>query len=155
MGGRHVPRRRPAFGPGQVVELEPDLALLAELHTQAFTDTLQIQIEADDPNPNRAERIAGGVAEVMQERQAVAMENVTPQERVNITMLDRPTPGRPASPQTRSLALAGGLLGLLVGFILVFLLDYMDETFRGSADVVRRLGIPVVGVVPGQEKGRA
>src|SRR4030095_1462970 len=66
----------------------PD-ALLGELHTQAFTATLHIQIDADDPDPARAERIAGGFAEVMQERQTAAMANVSPQERINVTVLDR------------------------------------------------------------------
>jgi capsular polysaccharide biosynthesis protein len=124
-------------------------ALLGELHTQAFSDTLQIQIDVDDADPARAERIAGAFAEIAQERQNAAMTSVPVAERVNLTLLDRPTPGRLFSPQTRSIALAGGLLGLLVGFILVFVLDYLDETFRGPADVERSLGLPVVGVVPG------
>jgi len=128
-------------------------ALLGKLHTQAFTDTLHIQIDVDDADPTRAERIAGAFAEVVQERQAAAMATIPSQERVNVSMLDRPTPGRLFAPQTRSLALAGGLLGLLVGLILVFLLDYADETFRGAIDVQRTLELPVVGVVPSPSSG--
>ncbi len=130
-------------------------ALLGKLRTQAFTDTLQIQIDVDDSDPARAERIAGAVAEVVQERQAAAMASVPSQERVNVSILDRPTPGRRSAPQTRSLVLAGGLLGLLVGIILVFLLDYADETFRGAGDIERRLTLPVLGVIPRElERGR-
>lgn len=123
-------------------------ALLARLHTQAFTDTLHIQIDVDDADPARAERIAGGFAEVAQERQAAAMASVPAQERVNLSILEGAAPGRLFSPQTRSLVLAGALLGLLFGMVLVFILDYMDETFRGAADVQRSLDLPVVGVVP-------
>jgi capsular polysaccharide biosynthesis protein len=124
-------------------------ALLAKLHTRAFTDTLHIEIDADDSDGARAERIAGAFGDVMQERQAAAMADVAPQERVNVNVLDRPTSARPAGPQTRSVALGGALLGLLVGFVLVFFLDYIDETFRSSRDVAARLGVPVLGVVPG------
>jgi polysaccharide biosynthesis transport protein len=122
--------------------------LLGKLHTQAFTDTLHIQIDADDSDPVRAERIAATFAAVVQERQAAAMAAVPEQERVNVSVLDRATPGRLFAPQTRALALGGGLLGLLVGLILVIVLDYMDETFRGASDVERSLGLPVIGIVP-------
>ena len=81
-----------------------------------------------------------------------AMATVREQERVNLSILDRPTPGRLFAPQTRSLALAGGLLGLLCGLMLVLVLDYADETFRGAGDVERSLGLHVVGVVPPEDR---
>jgi capsular polysaccharide biosynthesis protein len=128
----------------------PVEALLAQLHTQAFTETLHIQIDVDDADPARAQGIAAAFAEIAQERQTAAMASVPTQERVNLSILDRPTPGRLIAPQTRSLVLAGGLLGLLVGAMLVFVLDYADETFRGAAEVERVLELPLVGVIPAQ-----
>src|SRR5207342_2555099 len=117
------------------------------LHTQAFPDTMHIQIDADDADGARAERIVAAFAAVAQERQAATMVDVPAQDRVNLSLLDRPSPARPSSPQTRSVVLAGGVLGLLVGAILVVVLEYADETFRGSSDVERSLGLRVIGVI--------
>ena len=122
-------------------------ALLGEIHTQSFPDTLHIQIDVDDADAARAERIAGAFAAVAQERQTAAMSAAPPDERVSLPALDRPTPGRLFAPQTRSLVLAGGLLGMLVGVILVFVIDYADERFHGASDVERSLGLRVVGVI--------
>ncbi len=126
--------------------------LLGKLHAQAFPDTMHIQIDVDDADPGRAERIAAAFASVVQDRQAAAMTDVPAQERVNLSVLDRPSPGRLSSPQTRSLVLAGGLLGLLVGMILLVGLDYADETFRSSSDVRRSLDLPIIGVVPAEAR---
>lgn len=128
--------------------------LLGKLRTQALPDTMHIQIDVDDADPVRAERIAAAFASVVQDRQAAAMADVPAQERVNLSVLDRASPGRLSSPQPRSLALAGGLLGLLVGMILLVALDYADETFRSSSDLERSLELPIIGVVPA-EAGRA
>jgi capsular polysaccharide biosynthesis protein len=122
--------------------------LLGRVTTQAFGDTLHIQIDVDDVEPARAERIAAAFADVVQERQTAAMASTPPEERLQLTVLERPTPARPFGPQTRSLVLAGALLGLLFGTVLVFALDYLDERFRGATDVERSLDLPVIGVVP-------
>jgi len=129
------------------LEMEAD-ALLTRLHTQAFPETLHVQIDIHDADPGRAERIAAGFADVVQERQAATMASLPAQERVNLALLERPTPARPFSPQTRSLVLAGSVLGVLFGTALVFVLDYLDETFRGPGEVERSLELPVIGVVP-------
>jgi capsular polysaccharide biosynthesis protein len=123
-------------------------ALLSRLTTQAFADTLHIQIDVDDVDPGRAERIAAGFADVVPERQAALMATVPLEERLTLTVLERPTSARLVGPQTRSLVLAGALLGLLFGTVLVFVLDFLDERFRGATDIERSLEVPVIGVVP-------
>ncbi|MCD6290710.1 MAG: hypothetical protein J7M34_09435 [Anaerolineae bacterium] len=44
-------------------------------------------------------------------------------------------------------------LGLVVGLALVFLLDYIDDSVRGRADL-ERMGIPVLGEIPRSKKRR-
>ena len=64
-------------------------------------------------------------------------------------------PAITAGPGTRGvldLALRG-LLGLLAGLALAFLLDYLDDTVRGAEDVERLLGVPALGEIP-PERGR-
>ena len=42
----------------------------------------------------------------------------------------------------------GGLLGVVVGFGLVFLLEFMDTSVKSSADITRRVDLPVLGMIP-------
>lgn len=104
-------------------------ALLGKIRTQVFPDTIHIQVDVDDVDPTRTERIAATIAEVVQERQRALMASVPDPERINIGAVDRPSPARLIAPQTRSSVLAMGLLGLLAGIILAFLLD----SFGGRA----------------------
>lgn len=122
--------------------------LLEKLHTQAFPDTLQIQIDVDDVDPERAELIASTTATVAKERQDALMAPVPQQERINLSFLDRPSAPRLFWPQTRVLVLAAGLLGLVVGVVLAFVLDYLDDTLKDSEDVERYLELPTLGAVP-------
>ncbi len=122
--------------------------LLSNVRTQAFTDAMHVQLDVDDVEPRRAEQIAAAFADVAQERHGALMASVPQQERVTLSPLDRPTAARLFSPQTRTVALAGGLLGLLAGIILVFLLEYLDDSIRDVDDVERTLTLPVLGVIP-------
>jgi capsular polysaccharide biosynthesis protein len=45
--------------------------------------------------------------------------------------------------------LAGGLFGLLVGFVVVFVLEWLEaDVLRTSEDVERHLGMAVLGLIP-------
>ncbi len=48
------------------------------------------------------------------------------------------------------------LAALVLGIVLAFLLDYLDDTVRGRADVEKAVGLPVLGSIPRvREKKRA
>jgi capsular polysaccharide biosynthesis protein len=130
-------------------------ALLAKIHTQAFPDTIQIQIDVDDVDPARAEQIAFTLATVVKERQDALMAPVPQQERINLGIVDRPSAPRLFWPQTRILVLAAGLLGLVVGVILAFFLDYLDDTLKDPEEVERHLALPILGLVPVASAGDA
>lgn len=51
-------------------------------------------------------------------------------------------------PNVRRSVLAAGLLGLLVGIGLAFVLDHLDSTIKTTEDVERRLQLPVLGLIP-------
>jgi capsular exopolysaccharide synthesis family protein len=42
----------------------------------------------------------------------------------------------------------GGLFGLVVGFGLVFLLEFTDTSVKSSVDITRRVDLPVLGMIP-------
>lgn len=122
-------------------------ALLARTSTQTIPDSLHIQIDVDDPDPGRAERLARAFAEVAQERQSAAVAPLPVQERVNVALLDRPSAPRLVWPQTLSIVLAGAVAGLLMGMVLAFVVDYLDDTLKTADDVYRSLGLWTLGAL--------
>ncbi|MCC6905553.1 MAG: lipopolysaccharide biosynthesis protein, partial [Anaerolineae bacterium] len=55
-------------------------------------------------------------------------------------------------PNTKINTIAGGILGLLVGLAIVFVLEYLEAgIIRSPEDVDRFLSIPVLGAIPPAE----
>lgn len=50
---------------------------------------------------------------------------------------------------------AGGILGLLIGVGLAFMLEFMSGTVRTPSDVVRQLNMPLLGQIPSQDDDEA
>jgi capsular polysaccharide biosynthesis protein len=44
--------------------------------------------------------------------------------------------------------LLGAVLGLVIAILLIFLLDYIDVTIKSPEELERRIGLPVLGIVP-------
>ena len=64
-------------------------------------------------------------------------------------VLDEPAgAGSNQSRQRLNAALAVGV-GLALGLALAFLLEYLDNSLRDSADAERVTGLPVLGAIPG------
>ena len=125
-------------------------ALLARVRAEAIVDQGYVQIDADDTDPARAERIAGAFANVFAQQQAAADVGKPQAERLYVDVLDRPSAATQIWPQTRVLLLAAALVGLLGAILLIFLLEYFDDTLKTSQDVERILGLSVLGRIPRQ-----
>ncbi len=54
----------------------------------------------------------------------------------------------PVYPNKNRSAMLGLLIGLALGVALALVLDHLDNTLKGADDVERRLGLPVLGLVP-------
>jgi capsular polysaccharide biosynthesis protein len=123
-------------------------AILGKITTQALADAIQVQVEVDDTDPLRAERIAAALGEIAQEQQAALMSWVPEGEQILVNVVDRPSPGRFVWPQARSILAGAALVGLVFGAFLALGLDYADDRVRTAADVSRWLGLPLLGAVP-------
>ena len=111
------------------VNLGPE-ELAGKVRTLAIPDVLHVQIEVEDVDPARAQRIAQSWAEVVQDQQMIAMVGVPEAEQVHLKVLDRASSGVPVSSGMRSVLAAAGLLGLLAGALLAFLIEYLDPSRR-------------------------
>lgn len=58
------------------------------------------------------------------------------------------TPLRPSMPRWQIMIPLGVLLGLIVGFGLSFMLEFVDTSIKGPSDVARRIDLPMLGMVP-------
>jgi len=67
----------------------------------------------------------------------------------NIAIVDpAEVPSSPFKPSLRKNLAVAIAIGLFGGVLLVFLFETLDDTLKTSADVERRIGAPVLGVVP-------
>jgi len=67
----------------------------------------------------------------------------------NVQVQDRAeVPGAPFSPNTRREWFTALMAGLLVAFGLAFGIEYLDDTIKTPEDVAKRLGLPLLGLVP-------
>lgn len=67
----------------------------------------------------------------------------------NILIIDRADiPEKPSSPRIVLNLLLSLVAGLLIGAVLAFILEQMDEAIADPAEVERRLGLPLLGAVP-------
>jgi succinoglycan biosynthesis transport protein ExoP len=72
----------------------------------------------------------------------------------NISIVDLATPpGAPSSPNMLLNMVLAALLGLGLGVLAALVLEVLDETLATPDDVEKKLGIPVLGVIPLLAKG--
>jgi capsular polysaccharide biosynthesis protein len=122
--------------------------LLGKIRAEAIIDQGYVQVDADDTDPERAERIAGAFAQVFAQQHAAADVGKPQAERLNVDVLDRPSAASQIWPQTRVLMVAAALVGLLGGIVLIFGMEYFDDTIKTADDVERLLSLPTLGLIP-------
>jgi len=57
-------------------------------------------------------------------------------------------PKSPIKPNKKLNLAIGGILGLMLGVMLIFFMEYMDNTIKTEEDIERTLGLPVLGLIP-------
>lgn len=56
-------------------------------------------------------------------------------------------PGAPVRPRPLTNSALAGMIGLMLAAMVVFLIEYLDNTLKTPEDVERALGVPVLGVI--------
>lgn len=109
--------------------------------TVADTQILQISYKSDDPSEAKVllEEITGEF--IATSKALVPNGNVTVIETVAL-------PENPVSPNKKMNIAIAFLLGLMISVGLVFLFEYMDNTYKSKEQLEKDLDIPVLGVIP-------
>jgi len=125
--------------------------LLGKLYVSPAGDTFTLQIEARDTDPEVAMTIAQTMAEVFAEERDAWNQRQDKRDRIEVSILDAVwnLGYQQYSPNTRVNTVAGGLIGLLVGMLVVFFLEWLEQdVIRSANDVERTIQVAVLGSIP-------
>ena len=129
--------------PGQVA---------AETKATVVPSTTLIDVSVTDPDPSTAQKLADILSESFA-RQADAgpagsqpLPGSIPGESAYVFQFAGPG-GLIPHQKTRPIAL-GAVFGFIIAVLAILLVDYLDTTVRGTESIERRLGLPVLAVVP-------
>jgi len=104
-------------------------------------------IEVEYYTPDEAARIAGAVGERLNQVVVEQNRNLSGEDRLSLEQTLKPRVVG-YTPDKSTNTLAGAILGLVVGILLVFGLEYMDDTLKSAADIERYTELVTVGAIP-------
>jgi len=137
-----------------VDKLRLDIApetLLGRIRVTPQQDNFMLLIEVDNADPQTAERIANTLAATFVNNHNAANAEAPRQDRIDLSVLDDAEPARLHKPRIEINAIAGALGGLILGVLLAFALEYLDDTLKTVEDVERVVALPTLGAIPASE----
>ncbi len=129
------------------LDMEP-AALRKMVTATCVSDNSTILVDVDDPDAGRAVAIARQLARAFIQDQETRMKDVTKDNRIEVRAYDEPTVPVRQRPKTPVNVAVGGLLGILIGALLAFGLEFLDDTVKSPEDVERYIALPVMGAIP-------
>lgn len=130
--------------------------VMSQISVSSDQNQLTIQIDARNADPELAGRIANGFAEefVAEIEQANSVQRR--EDQVAVEIIQPAGAGAQVAPRPTINAVAGLLLGGLLGGLLVLALELLDDTIKSKDDIERYLGrdLLFLGQVP-PESGSA
>ena len=117
--------------------------VVESLTVNPISNTQILQIKYQSKDPNEAKDVLKSVTDefIVTAKELVPNGNVRIIEEVEL-------PQNPVSPNKKMNIAIVFLLGLMVSVGLVFLLEYLDNTYKNKDQLEKELGIPVLGAIP-------
>ena len=130
------------------LDVSPD-KFNSQVNFSADESTLKITIEVRHPIPAVAAKMAQTLAESFVSFRNQANLQIDQRDRILVSILRNATSPDIFSPKTSVNALAGAILGALIGVIIVFALEWLEsDIVRTAEDVERYIGVTVLGAIP-------
>lgn len=111
------------------------------VNTLTGTQILQISYQSKSPS------IAKNMLESITNEFITKAEELVPNGNVKI-LESVELPKNPVAPNKKMNIAIAFTLGMMVGFGIVFLLEYLDNTYKNKEQLEKDLDIPVLGVIP-------
>jgi len=109
---------------------------------------LVIRIDVESENPNLAFDIAAAWGRELQEYRDERNAEARREDRIFAALPEPPSVGQIA-PRPRIFGIAGGILGLLVGGVVIFVLEYLESSIVRRQEDLERSEVPVLASIPG------
>ncbi len=123
--------------------------VLGRLKVQAQPDTHILLMTVDAVSGRQAADLANAIAASYVDQQNALSQKSQSSDKIFLQQLDTArAPTQPYQPRPLLTAAAGALLGLVLGLLLAFGLEFTDTSLRTSDDVQRFLALPTIGVIP-------
>lgn len=123
--------------------------LLANVQVEPDASTFTINIQATDGDGEVARQIALAWADQFVEERTQYYAQQDKRDRIEVKLRSRNINYEQIQPKPKVNAIAGGVLGLLLGIAIVLLLTWMEaDLLRTPSATERALGIPVLGAIP-------
>lgn len=117
--------------------------LAPKISVNSKQDTRFIEISVEDTNPESAKAIANKIAEVFQQKVVEIMKVE------NVQLIDAAElPKSPVKPNKQLNLAVAGVLGIMLGLGVVFLIEYLDNTVKTPEDIKKYVDLPVIGAIP-------
>lgn len=124
---------------------------MRDVNIQPLPDEQKIVIEVDAARLDQSMAMANAVGDRMVAEVNRINATLEGTARINVTRIQEARL-LSISPNTKINVLAGGILGLVVGVLLAYILEYIDDTLKSSDDVERFVGLTTLGAIPTAEK---
>ncbi len=108
-----------------------------------------IQVDVDAYDPQVAQLLAQRTGEVFVDWANTQMLDQDKRDRMKVSLRDNASPPGLQSPKKKINVLAGGVLGVVLGVLVVLGLEWVESgVIRSADDVERAASAPVLGVIP-------
>ncbi len=122
--------------------------LLSEVEVNPEPDRFVIEIVAKDPDPQTAVTIVQTMAQIFVDEQEAWNQKQDKRDRIDVWIVDDARDAPQWRPNPKLNAVAGLILGALLGAFIVFVMEWMASRFIRTADDMERFGIRVLGAIP-------
>ncbi len=123
--------------------------LLEKITVSAEPDNFLIRIDAKDQDPTVARDIALTLANVFVDDRIAYYDTQDKRDRIDVKLVDTVVDPVVYQPNPKTNAIAGGVLGALMGALIVLALEWMAADILATPESVTRvLGVPILGASP-------
>jgi capsular polysaccharide biosynthesis protein len=137
----------------QQLDMVPD-ELLGDVTIAPDASRFVIQIDFKSESAELANSVTQAWATALVDWRNSENAKIRREDQVEAVILDPPQQSVD-SPKTTVNTLAGGILGLLLGGVIIFLLEYLESNvLRSPQDIERALSLSVLGAIPVFEASR-
>ena len=122
---------------------ESNGSLASKISVSTVTDTQIIKVSVQDTNKSNAAKIANEIPKVF------AKEAIRIADANGVEVIDKAqTPVNPVSPNKKMNILIAGVLGVMIGLFIIFIIEFLNTKIKTPQDIEKELGLPLLGVVP-------